>query len=276
MNEYLENLWSNNSALVLEVAYNGLLLIAVIFASRLAVKFLHRWINKAEGRINGLDETLRPFLCTISSVAVYAVALVIALDFFGVNTSSILALLGAAGLAIALALKDTLGNIAAGIMLLILRPFRIGDAIQFGSTVGSVVDMGLFTITLETPDGLYISSPNSSLWGGPVTNFTRNGKRRMDLEVGIAYTDSIDAGFAALQSIIDNEPRFMAEPAPQVIVVAMADSSVNLQLRAWANNDNYWGAYRDNTKKVKEVIEAAGLSIPFPQTDVHLISQNKD
>ncbi len=124
MNDYLEKLWDNHSAQVLEVGYNGLLIIAVIFASHFGAKFLHRWINRTNDRFERFDETLVPILCTVASVVVYAVGLVIILDFFGVNTTSILALLGAAGLAIALALKDTLSNIAAGMMLLILRPFR--------------------------------------------------------------------------------------------------------------------------------------------------------
>jgi len=269
MNDYFEKLWSNNSAQILEVGYNGLLIIAVVFASHFCAKFLHRWINRTNDRFERFDETLVPILCTVASVVVYAIGLVIVLDFFGVNTTSILALLGAAGLAIALALKDTLSNIAAGMMLLILRPFRAGHTIEFGSIRGKVKEVGLFTTILETPEGLYISSPNSSLWGTPVTNFTKNGKRRMDLLVGISYSDSIDEGFAVLQSIIQSEPRFLDEPVPKMMVVAMADSSVNLQLRAWASIEDYWDVYWDSTKKIKEQIEAAGLTIPFPQRDMH-------
>ena len=275
MNDYLEKLWDNHSAQVLEVGYNGLLIIVVLFASHFGAKFLHRWINRTSNRFERFDATLVPILSTVASVVVYAVGLVIILDFFGVNTTSILALLGAAGLAIALALKDTLSNIAAGMMLLILRPFNAGDSIAFGSISGKVKEVGLFTTILETPDGLYISSPNSSLWGGPVTNFTKNGKRRMDLIVGISYSDSIDQGFAVLRSIIQNEPRFLDDPAPKIMVVAMADSSVNLQLRAWASVENYWDVYWESTKKIKEQIEAAGLTIPYPQRDVHHFNEKQ-
>jgi len=275
MNDYLEKLWDNHSAQVLEVGYNGLLIIVILFASRFVAKSLHRWINRTSNRFERFDATLVPILSTVASVIVYAVGLVIILDFFGVNTTSILALLGAAGLAIALALKDTLSNIAAGMMLLILRPFNAGDSIAFSSISGKVKEVGLFTTILETPDGLYISSPNSSLWGGPVTNFTKNGKRRMDLIVGISYTDSIDQDFAVLQSIIHNEPRFLADPVAKIMVVAMADSSVNLQLRAWANVENYWDVYWDSTKKIKEQIEAAGLTIPYPQRDVHHFNEKQ-
>ncbi len=273
MSECLRVFWQNHSEMFFTVGYNGLLVLVVLITSHFAAKALHRWIHNTNERYERFDETLVPVLCTGASTCVYAIALVIILDFFGVNTNSIIALLGAAGLAIALALKDTLSNIAAGMMLLILRPFRSGHFIECGSVVGTIKEVGLFTTILETPDGLYISAPNSSLWGAPVKNFTKNGKRRMDLIVGIAYTDSIDAGFEVLQNIIARESRFLAQPAPQLMVQAMADSSVNLQLRAWATVENYWDVYWESNKKIKEHIEAAGLTIPFPQRDVHLFNE---
>lgn len=206
-------------------------------------------------------------------MVVHAIGFVIILDFFGVNTTSIIAFLGKAGLAIALALKDTLSNIVAGMMLLILRPFRSGHFIESGSILGTVKEIGLFTTILQTPDRLYISAPNISLWGSPIKNFTTNGTRRMDIIVGIAYTDSIDKGFEALQTVIQGEPRVLSEPPPQLMGQAMADSSVNLQLRAWAYVKNYWDVYWDANKRIKEQIEAAGLTILFPQRDVHLFNE---
>ena len=273
MNDFLVTFWGNHSGMILGIGYNGLLVIAVLFGSHFVAKFLHRRINKIKDRFERFDETLVPILLTVASVVVYSVGLIIILDFFGVNTASILTILGATGLAIALALKETLSNIAAGMMLLILRPFRAGHFIESGSMNGTVKEIGLFTTILETPDGLYISSPNSSLWAAPIKNFTKNGKRRMDLIVGIAYSDSIDKGFDALQSVIQNEPRFLVEPAPKVMVQAMADSSVNLQLRAWASVEKYWDVYWDTNKKIKEQIENAGLTIPFPQQDIHLSNE---
>jgi len=272
MNDSIGIFWGNHSKLIIEVAYNGLFIITVPFVSHFVAKIIRRWIIRTTDRFERFDETLVPVLCTVASVVVYSVGLVIILDFFGVNTASIIALLGAAGLAVALALKDTLSNIAAGMMLLVLRPFRSGDYIEFGSLDGTVKEIGLFTTILETRDGLYISSPNSSLWETPIKNYTRNGTRRMDLIVGISYTDSIDNGFDALQTVIQNEPRFMGEPAPKLMVQAMADSSVNLQLRAWTSIENYWDVYWDSNKKIKEQVEAAGLTIPYPQRDVHLFN----
>lgn len=261
--------WDNHSVMIVKIGYNGLLVIAILVASHWIAKFLHRLINKT----NKLDATLVPILRTAASIIIYAIAVVIILDFFGVNTTSIIALLGAAGLAIALALKDTLSNIAAGMMLIILRPFRSGHFIEAGSVIGTVKEIGLFTTIIQTSDGIYISAPNSSLWGTPIKNFTTNGTRRMDLIVGISYNDSIDKGFEALQRVIKNEPRFLTEPAPKLMVQAMAESSVNLQLRAWARVDDYWDVYWEANKNIKEQIEGAGLHIPFPQQDVHIFSE---
>jgi small conductance mechanosensitive channel len=136
--------------------------------------------------------------------------------------------------------------------------------------MGTVKDISLFTTTLETPDGIFISAPNSSIWGVPLKNYARNGKRRMDLAISIAYSDSIDTAFAVMRRISEEEKRFLTTPAPQVMVQTLADSSVTILLRAWANSDVYWSIYWDQMKNMKEKIEAAGLHIPFPQRDVHV------
>lgn len=268
----LLNFWSNHAEKIIDISYKALLALALLFTSYLVAKAIRRSIINANHRFAQFDETLIPVFCTTATYSVYAVGIIIILDVFGVNTASIITLLGAAGLAIGLAIKDTLSNIAAGIMLLVLRPFRVEHFIESGDMMGTVKEIGLFTTILETLDGLYISAPNSSLWGAPIKNYTRNGKRRMDLIVGISYTDSIDTGYEALQKVIAAEARFLPEPAPQVMVQAMADSSVNLQLRAWTSVDDYWEVYWHSNKQIKEAIEAAGLTIPFPQRDLHLIS----
>ncbi len=273
MQDLIITYWQNYSETILTIGYNLLLALAVLVASVLVARTTCRFIQRANKRLDSLDATLVPVFCSVASYLVYAVGLIIVLDIFGVNTTSIIALLGAAGLAIGLALKDTLGNIAAGTMLLILRPFRLGDFIEFGSVMGTVKEINLFTTILETFDGLYVSSPNGAIWGNTIKNFTRNGRRRMDVVVGISYGDSIDTGLDVLQKICATEPRFLPEPAPQVMVVAMADSSVNLQLRAWASIDDYWHTFWAINKKVKEEIEAAGLTIPFPQRDVHIMGE---
>ncbi len=244
-------------------------LILISLLAFIANKILVRAVRRADEKYYQLDSTVVPVLITLTKSTVFLIALIFILEALGVNATSLVALVGAAGIAVGLALKDTLSHIAAGIMILLLRPFKAGQFIECSSVAGTVKEIGLFSTTLETPDGLYVMAPNSSLWGAPIKNIHRNGKRRMDLVIGISYGDSIDTGFEVLRSIIQNEARFLADPAPQVMVLSMGDSSVNLQLRAWAAIDNYWPVYWETNKILKEKIEEAGLTIPFPQVDVH-------
>lgn len=272
MQNELIALWQENQATVIHVAYQVLLALGIIVIARVLAGAGKRTLVNTYKRMGKADEMLIPIISTTIGYLVYVVAGVVILDLFGVNTASIIALLGAAGLAIGFALKDTLSNIAAGIMLLFLRPFKSGDYISFGSTVGTVEEINLFTTVLRSFDGLYISCPNSTLWGADITNFTRNGKRRLDITVSIAYSDSIDTGLNVLRNIVSTEPRVLQEPEPQTIVFALGESSVDLQLRAWTSVDDFGNTRWDLNKRVKEEIEAAGLTIPFPQREVRVVS----
>ena len=270
--EFIENFWKENSDMIIEIGYKILLAIAILIAAMILVKTIRHAIQ----RVKRLDHTLVPVLISISRYAVYIVAAVIILSIFGVNTTSLIALLGAAGIAIGLALKDTLGNIAAGIMLLLLRPFNRGDAIQCTAASGTVEKIDLFATTICTFDGLYVSVPNGTLWSSAVTNFSRNQKRRMDIKVGISYSDSIERGLEVLRTIIANESRFLTDPTPQTMVSSLADSSVILEMRAWAATSDYWDVFWKTNREVKERIEAAGLSIPFPQLDCHVVEKRTE
>jgi len=275
MTDMVMEFWKNNSEMLLDVGYSALLALVILIAGAIVAKLVRKGIRNANDRLEKLDATLVPILCTAATYLVYTIAGVFILDIFGVNTASLIALLGAAGLAVGLALKDTLSNIAAGIMLLFLRPFRSGDYVSIGSTSGTVHEINLFTTILETFDGLYVCVPNSTAWGSSITNYTRNGKRRMDITVGIAYSDSIDTGLDVLQRIAAEESRFLQDPGPQTMVASMGDNSVNLQLRGWATTADYWQTLWDLNKRVKEDIEAAGLTIPFPQRTVHMLSEGE-
>ncbi|AOS96213.1 Small-conductance mechanosensitive channel [Microbulbifer aggregans] len=243
-----------------------LILILTYIAARLA----RRGVRRLSGR---LDETLIPVLSNMVVWAVYAIGVLVILDRFGVNTTSLVALVGAAGIAIGLALKDTLQNIAAGFILLGLRPFRVGDTIQFGDTMGTVREVGLFTTRLDTPDGLCISAPNSNVWGQNLINYTRNSTRRIEIIASIAYRDDIEKGMAVLRQLVADEPRILPEPEPSFAVRALADSSVNLHMRAWARTEEYWDVYWSLMKQLKPALEREGLSIPFPQRELHIINQ---
>ncbi len=257
MKQTLNEFWLNNSETIIALGYKLILAIVILIASAVLAKSVKKAIKNSNATLKKVDNTLLPILSSVAGYAVYIIGGVFILDIFGVNTASLIALMGAAGLAIGLALKDTLSNIAAGMMLLILRPFKVGDFVEIGSMQGTVSEVNLFTSVFQTIDGLYIASPNGIVWGNNIKNFTRNGKRRMDIVVGISYADSIDDGFAVLKDIAANESRLLSEPAAQVMVTAMAESSVNIQLRAWAKNEDYWQTYWDLNKRVKESIEKA-------------------
>jgi len=245
-------------------------LVILIFGLSLS-KGTRKLVRKANSRWPKSDGTAIPLLQTVIHYGIIIICIIMILNVFGVSTTSLIALLGAAGVTVALALKDTLGNIAAGIALLLLGTFHKGEYIEFDLFSGTVKEITLFTTILETPDGIYISAPNSSIWGAPVKNYTRNGIRRMELSVGISYSDSVDTAFQVMHGIISSERRLLKDPEAQVILQSLDDNSVKITIRAWAAIQNYWDIYWDMNKSIKTKIEEAGLHIPFPQRDVHII-----
>ncbi|WP_444906932.1 mechanosensitive ion channel family protein [Microbulbifer sp. SSSA008] len=266
INSLLNEYWPQVTALSLKLAAALLVVLVTLFVAHLARRAVDRLPDR-------FDITLRPVLRSISSWAVYIVGALLVLDVFGINTTSLIALLGATGVAVALALKDTLQNIASGFLLLGLRPFRVGDVIQFGAILGTVREVGLFTTELDTTDGLRITAPNSAIWGQVLTNFSRNKTRRIEIVASIAYGDDIDRGLTVLRRLVEQEPRILAEPEPSFAVKALADSAVNLQLRAWAANDQYWDVYWSLMQKLKPAMEAEGLTVPFPQRELHIVDR---
>ncbi|MDR1586957.1 MAG: mechanosensitive ion channel [Treponema sp.] len=273
MNEKILDFWNNHYTGIIDLGREIIVSVIIIIVGRVLARGAVKLINRAAAGTHRLDETVTSLLRLIIRYGIFTICLIMILNTFGVNTSSLLAVLGAAGIAVGLALKDTLGNIAAGIILLFLRNYHKGDYIEFGSYSGTVKEASLFTTILETPDGIYISAPNSSIWGTVLKNYTRNGRRRMDLAVGISYSDSIDSAFRVMREIAASESRFMKDPAPQVLVQSLGDSSINLLLRAWAGSDVYWSIYWDQMKNIKEKFDEAGLHIPFPQRDLHVYTE---
>lgn len=237
----------------------------IIAITVVVTRVIRRGVTTMLNRIKGWNDTATPIITEMLGYLLYTIGALVLLEVFGFNTNSLIALLGAAGIAVGLALKDTLSNLAAGLMLLFLRPFKAGDFIECGSVSGVVKEIDMFTTILGTPDGLYISAPNSALWGPPIKNYTRNGSRRLDITVGISYNDSIETGLAVLLGLAANEPTILRDPAPQAILLKMNDSSIDLQLRVWLPIGEYWNTYWKLNRQVKEGIEAAGLTIPLPQ-----------
>jgi small conductance mechanosensitive channel len=265
-------LWEAYGKNLIEIGRKVIIVLLIIAAGKIAILFSGRLTHRAVTGKLKLDENLSSVLRMAFRYGVIIVCLLMILDILGINTAGLIALLGAAGVAIGFSLRDTLGNIAAGIIILFLRPFHKGDFIECGSISGSVREMGLFAAILETPDGIYISAPNASLWGLPLKNYSQNPNRRMDIFVSIAYSDSIDEAFRVLNKVISEESRFLKEPPSQVMVQSLGDSGIGITLRAWVRGADYWSVYWDQMKNVKEKIEEAGLTIPFPQRDIRLVN----
>lgn len=243
--------------------------IAIFFIGKIIARILANVLEKAMLHAK-MDQLLVSFLGSIAyGVLLVAVALA-AVDSLGINVTSLMAILGAAGLAVGLALKDSLGNFAAGVMIIIFRPFKIGDFITAGGVSGTVDEIGLFATLMHTGDNQRIIVPNSSIIGGNITNTSALPTRRIDLVFGIGYDDDIGQARDIIVAELGAESRILADPAPVVRVGELGDSSVNIQVRPWVNSDDYWGVRCDLLERIKVKFDEAGISIPFPQRDVHM------
>lgn len=258
-------------ALAVTYSFSILGAILLLIAGYVVAGLVERSIYAGLKRFRGFDETLRKFFSKTARYALLVLVGVTVLAQFGVQTASIIAALGAIGLAIGLALQGTLQNIAAGIMLLALRPFRVGEYIDAGNVSGTIQEIGLFATELKTLDGLYVLSPNSELWNKPVTNYSRNPLRRNDLTIGIGYDDDIDTALGIMRGIVERDARSLNDPAPMTYVGALADSAVEVTIRYWTATPDWWQAKLDFTKAMKVAFDKEGISIPFPQQDVHYI-----
>jgi len=251
------------------VAAVAILVVGWLIARWAAV--LTRRIAERTGR---LDRTVTNLLARLVRWTVLAFTLIAVLGRFGVQTASLVALLGAAGLAIGLALQGALSNVAAGVMLIALRPFNVGDAVDIAGISGVVDDMNLFATGLTGFDGVPQHVPNGNIWGKAIKNFSQADRRRNDLVVGIGYGDDIGAALEVVQGLLAGEARVLDEPAPLVAVQSLGDSSVNLLMRYWTLAADFYATQLDLTRAVKEHFDAGGISIPFPQRDLHLVEGN--
>lgn len=246
--------------------------LVILIVGWIAAGWAGRLTRRAIYRIPKVDDTVAPIAASFVKYTILAFVIVAVLAQFGIETTSILAVFGAAGLAIGLALQGTLSNIAAGIMLLLLRPFSVGDFIDGGGISGTVEEIGLFTTRFKTAVGLFVVAPNSSLWGSTITNYSRNPQRRIDLVIGVAYDDDIDGAMTEMQALMESDGRMLKDPAPQVFVTELADSSVNMTLRCWVDTSDYWQTFCDLTRNAKLRLDEKGYSIPFPQREFHMAS----
>lgn len=269
MEQTLQDISDNVLALLSTWGLQVLGAIAVLIIGRWIAGSLRRGTARALERTN-TDATLIPFLSGTVYYLVLAVVLIAVLGLFGIETTSLIAVLGAAGLAVGLALQGTLSNFSSGVMLLLFRPFKKGDYVVVGGAGGTVQEVGIFTTTLHTPDNVRIIVPNSSIYGSTITNYSANETRRNDLVVGVSYGDDLAVAQKTIEAVLGSDSRVLADPAPVVAVSELGDSSVNFVVRPWCQASDYWALRFELTRRLKEELEQAGCSIPFPQRDVHL------
>lgn len=238
--------------------------------------FAKKKVEKGLLRSGKADEMLAGFLSALIKYIVIAVTVLAVLNKFGVETTSLIAVMGAAGLAIGLALQGTLSNVAAGVMLLFLRPFKVGHFVEVGGQAGTIKNVSLFTTEMATGDNVKIIMPNSQVWGSAIKNFSANATRRVDLLMGISYEDDIDQAMAVIETLAKEDGRIKQDPLPVLAVGELADSSVNLIVRLWVDSADYWGVKWDMTKKIKQTFDEKGISIPYPQRVVHHVNADKE
>jgi len=246
--------------------------IVIFIIGKIVVKVLVSLFGKLLSKAK-YDAMLVNFLKAIVNAVLMLFVIVAALDQLGVNTTSLVAILGAAGLAIGLSLQGSLQNFAAGVMLLVFRPFKSGDYVDAGGVAGTVKSIGVFSTMMTTPDNKEIIVPNGGIYSGNITNFSAKDTRRVDMKFGIGYGDDLLKAKKILEEMVMADERILTDPKPQVAVAELGDSSVNFVVRPWVNSPDYWGVMFDFTEAVKLRFDAEGISIPFPQMDVHVHKQ---
>ena len=257
------------------VEFGFKLVVAVIIfyvgrlVSRMLVKGLRRLLQSQQ-----VDKILETFVCNLAYWTVMIFVIIAAISQIGIETTSLIAVMGAAGLAVGLALQGSLSNFAAGVLIVVFRPYRVGDFVEAAGISGSVEQVQILTTVLRTGDNKQIIVPNSQIMGSIITNYSANDTRRVDMTIGVSYDDNLDKVRATLEELIDADARILKDPEPLIAVSALADSSVNFTVRPWVKTGDYWGVMFDLTEAIKKRFDKEGISFPFPQQDVHLY--NKD
>ncbi len=267
MEEFLGKL--NEYGITAALGLNILKAAAILIIGWIVVKILAAVVRRILLR-NRTDDTLTKFLVSLTKIVLLAFVVIAAIDALGVHTTSFVAIIGAAGLAIGFALQGSLANFAAGVMLMVFRPFKSGDYVEAGGTNGVIEAVEIFNTILNTPDNKRVIVPNGKITSDKIINYSAMEKRRVDLAFGIGYGDDIKKAKATLERILSEDERILEDPAPTVAVLELGDSSVNLVVRPWVKTLDYWNVYFAITEKVKLTFDQEGISIPFPQHDVHL------
>ncbi len=266
----MENFYADYiDAYAIPWAINIVLALAIFIVGRIVIKIVVSVLGRVLAKAK-LDKMLINFISSIVNVLLLLVVIVASLDQLGVDTTSLIAVVGAAGLAVGLALQDSLKNFAAGVMLIVFRPFREGDFVEAGGVAGIVEHITIFNTVMRTGDNREVIVPNGGIYSGVITNYSKRATRRVDMVFGIGYDADLRKAKAILLEILDQDERVLKDPEPVVAVAALADSSVNFNDSPWVNSADYWNVLWDTNEKVKLRFDQEGISIPFPQMDVHL------
>lgn len=257
-------------AFILPILYKIALAGGLLFGAHLVSKLCVVSLEKGLHKIKNVDDTFLPVTKLIMQYLVYGIAGLFILNLFGVNTASIVTLVGVGGLSIGLALKDILSNVASGLALLMLRPFRNGDAVEAGGVSGVIKEIGLFTTRLQTFSGVYVCVPNNLFWTNSILNYSRNKKRRFEIQVPLTYFDSLDSAMTALNEVLSSEPRLLDDPAPQLFVKKLNFTAVVLEMRAWVKTAEYWDVYWSVNQKVKAVMEQGKMAVPLLRKEIQI------
>lgn len=243
--------------------------LAIFLIGRWVAKVIKKGVVKAMEK-HGVDATLVTFGSSLLYYLLMVVVIIASVQQIGVQTTSLVAVLGAAGLAVGLALQGALSNFAAGVLIILFRPFRVGDVIEAAGQIGSVKEIGILCTIMASGDNRKIIIPNSSVMSGTITNITAHDTRRVDMSVGVSYSDDLDKVQGIILEVLGADERVLANPEPQVVVSDLAASSVNFHVRPWCKKEDYWGVFFDFQKTIKQRLDAEGVSIPFPQQDVYM------
>ncbi|WP_159655503.1 small-conductance mechanosensitive channel MscS [Vibrio atypicus] len=264
-----ESWLANNSDLLVQYGVNIISAVLILFIGNIIVKAVANSVSKVLEK-KKMDKAVVEFVHGLVRYLLFVIVLIAALGRLGVQTASVVAVIGAAGLAVGLALQGSLSNFAAGVLIVAFRPFKSGDYVEIGGVAGSVEAIQIFQTVLKTPDNKMVVVPNSGVIGGAITNYSRHETRRVDLVIGVSYSADLKQTKQVIRETLEKDERILKDPAIQIGVLALADSSVNFVVRPWCKTADYWDVYFDSTQAIKEALDEAGIEIPFPQMDVHL------
>ncbi len=270
-NSIIEFLKSNgiDSSTVVALGKNIVVALVIFYVGRIAISLVVRGLRKLMQR-QEVDKTLETFVCNLVRMALMVVVIIAAISALGIETTSFIAIFGAAGLAIGLALQGSLSNFAAGVLIVLFRPYRVGNYVEAAGVSGTIEQVQILTTILVTPDNKQVVVPNSQIMNSIITNYSAKDTRRVDMVVGVSYSDDLDKVRKTLEDLVAADDRILADPACTIAVSQLADSSVNFVVRPWVKAADYWGVTFDLTEAIKKRFDQEGISIPFPQQDVHL------